>query len=234
MKKNPFNLKCFFLLCLFSLCFSLVFSQEKAVVIGKSKSGKVETILGYLNVYPEDLGKFKKSPDNVINAVNMQSLNGYDNWRLPTEEELSLMYANGDNLGLKGRNYMTRENNNDEKEYYVRLVNTNNTSTYTGGDSGSGGGTGLGSGKGNGGGVSYGTGNRGYTYMPDLTVSETGTVYVEVHVDTEGNVVEAHVINNSKYPTTITNPRIQADCISKAKTAKYRKGKEELRIIVFK
>jgi len=104
----------------------------------------------------------------------------------------------------------------------------------TGSGSGSGSGLGPGTGSGSGGGIGYGTGNRGYTYMPDLTVSETGQVYVEVHVDTEGNVIEARVINNSKYPTTITNSRIQADCVAKAKTAKYRKGKEELRIIVFK
>lgn len=226
MKKHLFNLKCFFLFCLLIINGSNVFSQENAVVVGKSKSGKVETILGYLNVYPEDLGKFKKAPENVINAVNVQSLNGFSNWRLPTEEELSLMYANGEMLGLKGRNYMTWENKNDEQEYYVRLVNTvNSISEKTPANAS----YGLGRG-----GVAYGTGNRGYIYMPDLTVSETGQIYVEVHVDTEGNVIEARVINNSKYPTTITNPRIQADCVSKAKTAKYRKGNEELRIIVFK
>ena len=104
----------------------------------------------------------------------------------------------------------------------------------TGTGSGNGSGLGPGDGGGSGGGIGYGTGNRGYTYMPDLTVSETGTVYVEVHVDVNGNVLEARVINNSKYPTTITNSRIQADCVAKAKTAKYKKGKEELRIIVFK
>ena len=104
----------------------------------------------------------------------------------------------------------------------------------TGTGSGTGSGLGPGDGSGSGGGIGYGTGNRGYTYMPDLTVSETGTVYVEVHVDANGNVLEARVINNSKYPTTITNRNIQADCVAKAKTAKYKKGKEELRIIVFK
>ncbi|MEG1556695.1 MAG: hypothetical protein RR356_08240, partial [Bacteroidales bacterium] len=84
------------------------------------------------------------------------------------------------------------------------------------------------------GGVGYGTGNRGYTYMPDLTVNQMGQVFVEVHVNADGDVIEARIVNNSKYPTTITDSRIQADCIAKAKTAKYRKGKEEFRIIVFK
>jgi uncharacterized protein (TIGR02145 family) len=82
--------------------------------------------------------------------------------------------------------------------------------------------------------ISYGTGTRGYIYMPDLTVTELGVVYVEVHISTDGTVVDARVVNNSKYPTTITNSRIQAECVAKAKTAKYKPGKEELRIIVFK
>ena len=82
--------------------------------------------------------------------------------------------------------------------------------------------------------VAYGTGNRGYTYMPDLTVSESGVVFVEVHIDTEGNVIDARVVSTDKYPTTITDKHILEDCVARAKTAKYRKGKEELRIIVFK
>ncbi|MCQ2265818.1 MAG: hypothetical protein MJZ46_07270 [Bacteroidales bacterium] len=99
---------------------------------------------------------------------------------------------------------------------------------------GGGKGSGVGTGRDGGGGIGYGEGNRGYTYMPDLTVSETGQVFVEVHIDTDGNVLDARIIDNSKYPTTIANRRIQAECVAKAKTAKYKKGKEELRIIVFK
>lgn len=110
----------------------------------------------------------------------------------------------------------------------------------SGGGSGKGTGSGLGSGigegegTGTGGNIGYGTGGRGYTYMPDVTVNEDGVVYVEVHIEASGKVVEARVINNRKYPTTITNSRIQAECVAKAKTARYKPGKEELRIIVFK
>lgn len=106
--------------------------------------------------------------------------------------------------------------------------------TGTGSGSGIGSGIGPGEGSGSGGGIGYGTGTRGYTYMPNLTVNEEGTVYVEVHVNADGSVAEARVINNNKYPTTITNARIQAECVAKAKTAKYKPGKEELRIIIFK
>jgi protein TonB len=104
----------------------------------------------------------------------------------------------------------------------------------TGSGSGSGSGLGPGTGGGYGGGIGYGTGTRNYKYMPEQTVSETGQVCVEVHVDADGNVIDARVISNNKYPTTITNRSIQAECVAKAKTAKYVKGKEELRIIVFK
>lgn len=106
--------------------------------------------------------------------------------------------------------------------------------TGTGTGTGKGSGFGEGEGSGNGGGIGYGVGNRGYTYMPELNVSEPGTVYVEVHVDESGVVVDARVITSRKYPTTITDSRVQAQCVAKAKTAKYRPGKEELRIIVFK
>lgn len=82
--------------------------------------------------------------------------------------------------------------------------------------------------------VGYGTGPRGIAYMPDITIPVDGQVFVEVHIDTEGTVVDARVVNDTKYPTTVTDSRILSDCIAAAKTAKYRKGKEELRIIVFK
>jgi hypothetical protein len=106
--------------------------------------------------------------------------------------------------------------------------------TGTGNGTGKGSGFGEGEGSGSGGGIGYGTGNRGYTFMPELNVTEPGTVYVEVHVDEAGIVVDARVITSRKYPTTITDSRVQTQCVAKAKTAKYRPGKEELRIIVFK
>ncbi len=56
---------------------------------------------------------------------------------------------------------------------------------------------------------------------------------MEVHISTEGRVVDARVINNSKYKTTITNRNIQQQCVARAKQAIYKPGKEELRIIIF-
>jgi len=98
---------------------------------------------------------------------------------------------------------------------------------------GSGGGTGGGSGGGIGKGVGHGTGNRNYVDIPNVNINEHGVVYVEVHVNTEGKVISAAVINTPKYPTTITSAQIQEECKKRALATKYVPGKEELRIIKF-
>lgn len=100
--------------------------------------------------------------------------------------------------------------------------------------SGEGSGLGPGTGGGHGGGVGYGTGSRGMINNINTTVSEEGQVCVEVHVSPEGNVLSARVINTSKFKTTISNSAIQAQCITQAKQARYKPGKEELRVIIFK
>ena len=111
--------------------------------------------------------------------------------------------------------------------------------TGSGGGSGSGIGSGTGSGLGpgegggHGGGIGYGTGTRGMINTINTTVNEEGQVCVEVHVTAEGNVISARVINTSKFKTTITNSQIQAQCIAQAKQARYKAGKEELRVIIF-
>lgn len=90
---------------------------------GKSPSGKVEVIMGYLYVYPEDIGKFNSEPSNVINAINRQNLNGYGDWRLPTNEELSLMATEKAKLGMGSvDNYMSEENSASSSNKIVRLV----------------------------------------------------------------------------------------------------------------
>ena len=86
---------------------------------------------------------------------------------------------------------------------------------------------------GHGGGVGYGTGSRGMINTINTTVNEEGQVSVEVHVTAEGNVISARVINTAKFKTTISNSAIQAQCIAQAKQARYKAGKEELRVIIF-
>ena len=71
------------------------------------KRTSVETIYGYLKVFPEEVGNFDSEPRTVINQLNNQSVHGYNTWRIPTNEELSLLRANG---YLSGAQYMTKEN----------------------------------------------------------------------------------------------------------------------------
>ena len=68
---------------------------------------KVETVYGYLHVFPNELGVFQSVPTNVISNINNQGMHGYDEWRVPTNEELSLLRANG---YLSSAQYMTKEN----------------------------------------------------------------------------------------------------------------------------
>ena len=98
---------------------------------------------------------------------------------------------------------------------------------------GTGWGNGPGEGGGSGGGPGYGTGPRALVHPINTSTSEEGQVCVEVHVMADGTVSEARVVNTTKNKTTITNRNIQKQCVEEAKRAKYKPGKEELRIIVF-
>ena len=81
---------------------------------------KVETVYGYLHVFPNELGVFQSVPTNVISNINNQGMHGYDEWRVPTNEELSLLRANG---YLSSAQYMTKENTSG----MVLLVTTGKT-----------------------------------------------------------------------------------------------------------
>ena len=102
----------------------------------------------------------------------------------------------------------------------------------------------YGPGKGPGpGGIGYGTAIRDLEKQINTSVSEIGQVCVEVHVMADGSVSEAKVIpkaidkytsDHKEYNTTITNRAIQQQCVQEARRARYKPGKEEYRIIVFK
>ena len=71
------------------------------------KRTSVETLYGYLKIFPNELGSFQSEPTTVIAQINKQAKYGYNNWRIPTDEELSLLKANN---YLGSGQYMTREN----------------------------------------------------------------------------------------------------------------------------
>ncbi|MBR4787038.1 MAG: hypothetical protein IK013_04065 [Bacteroidales bacterium] len=66
----------------------------------------VEVLYGYLKIFPKELGVFQSEPTSVIAQINKQAQHGYNNWRIPTNEELSLMRANN---YLGSGEYMTKE-----------------------------------------------------------------------------------------------------------------------------
>ncbi len=68
----------------------------------------VETIYGYLKVFPEELGTFESIPSTIISNLNARNIYSYNSWRVPTNEELQLIKSKG---YLKtGVTYMTKEN----------------------------------------------------------------------------------------------------------------------------
>lgn len=77
-------------------------------------------LLGYLWVYPEDLGDFKQIPVGVINSINSQSPYGMNTWRIPTPDELSVLEANADKVGLGDDIYLATDHRNG----VLRLVST--------------------------------------------------------------------------------------------------------------
>lgn len=80
----------------------------------------------YLYVYPEDLGVFTSAPTALIQATNKNSAYGYNDWRLPTQEELDALNSNRKTLRMNGRNAYAHENSwrYGATSFSVRLVRT--------------------------------------------------------------------------------------------------------------
>ncbi len=80
-----------------------VYSQQST---SPQRRSKVEVVYGYLKIFPNEIGEFDAEPSSVIRQINNQVQYGYNNWRIPTNEELALIRANG----YIGQNkYMTKE-----------------------------------------------------------------------------------------------------------------------------
>lgn len=80
-----------------------IYSQQST---SPQRRDKVEVIYGYLKIFPNEIGEFEAEPTSVIRQINNQVQYGYNNWRIPTNEELALIRANG----YIGQNkYMTKE-----------------------------------------------------------------------------------------------------------------------------
>lgn len=87
--------------------------------VAKKLSAPIQ-LLGYLWVYPEDLGNFNQVPSNVLYNVNSRSPYGRNNWRIPTPDELAILEANADKVGLGSDIYLSTDHRNG----VLRLVST--------------------------------------------------------------------------------------------------------------
>ena len=81
-------------------------STTVVVPASPKKRTAVEVLYGYLKIFPNELGEFQAEPASVIAQINKQAQHGYNNWRIPTNEELALLRANN---YLGSGEYMTRE-----------------------------------------------------------------------------------------------------------------------------
>ena len=86
----------------------------------------VEVIYGYLYVFPSEIGVFDSKPSRVIEQLNANSQHGYNSWRLPNEEELALLRANG--YAKSDETYMTTNRSNSRG--IVLLVTTKEDVEY--------------------------------------------------------------------------------------------------------
>ena len=80
-------------------------------------------LLGFLWVHTEDLGEFRQHPLAIIERINAQNPYGRNNWRIPTHDELMVMEANADKVGLGDGIYMATSHSNG----ILRLVSTHET-----------------------------------------------------------------------------------------------------------
>lgn len=94
-----------------------------------SSSGKPVVLYGYLAVYPNDIGEFRSAPTAIINHFNTTKTHNDNGWRLPTDEELSVMRNMASQIpGFRNTRYMTSNQTSYEHPTAVRLVST----TYVG------------------------------------------------------------------------------------------------------
>lgn len=71
------------------------------------RRSSVYTLVGYLRIFPYELGAFDYPPTDIINRVNANEQYGYNTWRIPTNAEITIIKANG--YADQKEKYMTQE-----------------------------------------------------------------------------------------------------------------------------
>ena len=88
----------------------------------QAQEHRVVTLFDFLHVYPYDIGTFPARPTTVITAINRNEAYGFNNWRLPTREEMAVIVAHQHIVpGLSATDYITSDGLSSGN---VRLVTT--------------------------------------------------------------------------------------------------------------
>ena len=66
-------------------------TSEDLTPTNPTQRNKVEVLYGYLKIFPNELGNFGSEPISIIAQINKQAQHGYNNWRIPTNEEFDLL-----------------------------------------------------------------------------------------------------------------------------------------------
>ncbi len=90
-----------------SLAKKISVSRSELQVSRPKQRDTIAILYGYLRIYPHEIGDFDREPKTIIRQINLQSQFGYNNWRVPTNEELSLLKAN--NYLSNTLKYLTKE-----------------------------------------------------------------------------------------------------------------------------
>ena len=85
---------------------SQITANSEGSTLLTSQRTKVEYVSDRLKVFPYDLGTYEEEPTFAIASINKKAKYGFNDWRLPTNKELSLLCANG---FLGDGQYMTQE-----------------------------------------------------------------------------------------------------------------------------
>ena len=103
----------------------------------ENSSSKVVVLMGWLFIYPENIGPLRTAPQGTITGINNSKMYGYSNWRLPTKEELDILHTNaskinkfpiGNYLAFDRRTKQIYEYDLKNKGYYYAIYGSGNTS----------------------------------------------------------------------------------------------------------
>ncbi|MBQ8423919.1 MAG: hypothetical protein IJY36_06645 [Coprobacter sp.] len=109
--------------CLALVTKVLGMKSENVTPVGSSD--KPITLFGYITIFPSDIGEFQTLPAQLLSAINKKATYGYDTWRLPTADELSIMRANSNMIpNFKNADYLCADSTVGG---FARLVTTEPT-----------------------------------------------------------------------------------------------------------